>query len=268
MELIQEKKLKHWLDHFYGYGSWQAPIWFVAYEDSGGDLPEEVAERFNYFFDHHGKTKEPTLCNIREMYKNIASRIEGPRAELFNSLFDFRFGSNAVLHGIWKNLIAFVHGYRHKKLPDLLKYQQSSFVTPSSYEAWIQLYPLPSPHNHAWYYAWLDMPAFGFLKSRARYEQHVYQQRMTTLLQNIAAYQPEVMLMYDMRNINMLKKSVQDYFPKAKFKAVKGIKLKIPQHHVTVINKTQLIITTQTPALHHNRIETGFEWGELGKMLR
>jgi hypothetical protein len=73
--------------------------------------------------------------------------------------------------------------------------------------------------------------------------------------------------MYDMENINLLKQSVQDFFPQAKFKAVKAVKQQIPQHHTADVNGTKLIITTQIPALRHNRKETGFDWQELGRCL-
>src|SRR6185503_14698655 len=127
-------------------------------------------------------------------------------------------------------------------------------------EALIQLYPLPSPHNHAWYYSWLDLPQFGILKSRTHYQEQVYPSRIRTILSNVIAYKPEVVLMYGMDNINGLKKSVQEFFPIAKFKQVKAIARQIPQHHRANLDGTAMIITTQIPALRHNRIETGFDW--------
>jgi hypothetical protein len=265
--LIKDRPLKHWMDNFYGYGSWQARVWFVAYEESGGDFPEEVSERLNYFSNVHASSTTATLCNVRELYKHVAAELEGTRGELFKNLFDYRFGPNAIIHGIWKNLIAFVHGYKGEKLPDLLYYQQNNFAMDPSHEALINLYPLPSPHNHAWYYSWLDLPDFHFLKRRSSYESHVYKSRISKILQNIDRYKPEVVLMYDMNNINMLKQSVQEFFPAAKFSMVKAIKQRIPQHHRADFNGTTLLITTQTPALKHNRIETGFDWEELGKTV-
>lgn len=157
--LIEEKPLKHWIDHFYGYGSWHAPIWFTAHEDGGGDLPEEVAEKLTYFFQKQ-TIKEPTLCNIRELYRNSTVRWHGPKADLFANLFDYRFGANAQLSAVWKNLIGFAHGYMGEPLTDLLEYQKTSFTTQR--EALIKLYPLPSPHNHAWYYSWLDCHSLDF----------------------------------------------------------------------------------------------------------
>jgi hypothetical protein len=266
--LIEEKALKHWIDHFYGYGSWHAKIWFVAYEDGGGELPEEVAEKLTYF------KKLPTsadgvLCDIRELYQHVTYRDTGTKASWFTNHYDYRFGPNAQQSSVWKNLTAFVHGYKDEKLPDLLTYQQHTFASSASLrEALIQFYPLPSPHNHAWYYSWLHMPALDFLKSRALYEEQVYPARINTLLTNIRTYKPEVVLMYGMNTINALKKSVQEFFPAAQFKMVKAVKQQIPQYHRADFNGTTLLITTQIPTLRHNRVETGFDWQELGKSVR
>jgi hypothetical protein len=263
--LIKEKPLAHWIDTFYGYGSWQARFWFVGFEESGGDAPEEVAEKINYLYAT--QTTGPTLCDIRELYKQVAFRIEGPRAEKFATFYDHRFGPLATLHGMWKNLIAFVHGYQNQDLPDLLTYQQNSFASPKGKsEALIQLYPLPA-HNHAWYYAWLDMPELPFLKSRSLYRDRLYPTRIQTILKNMRTHKPELVLMYGMENINELKKSIHQFFPSATFKMVKAIKQYIPQHHQADINGTTLLLTTQIPALRHNRIETGFDWYALGKLI-
>jgi hypothetical protein len=179
-------------------------------------------------------------------------------------LREYRFGEQSIPHGVWKNLIAFVHGYRNKTVPDVLAYQKNTFATAADRnEALISLYPLPSPHNHAWYYSWLDMPQLGFLKSRSLYEEFMFEKRIGTIVENIHAYKPEVVIMYGMNNINNLKKSF-----KTEFKLFKATKKEIPQHHRTDIGKTRVIITTQVPALRHNRIETGFDWEEFGKLVR
>ena len=270
--LIEEKALKHWIDNFYGYGSWNAKFWFIGYEESGGDLPEEVAEKINYFLRVHASAEAGPLCDIRELYRHVAPPSRNPssrEAPLFSNRYEYRFDSGAVQHGIWKNLIAFVHGYRNEELPDLLAYQKHTFASTSAHnEALIPLYPLPSPHNHAWYYSWLDLPQLGFLKSRNLYQEHVYQRRINSILSNINTYKPEVVLMYGMDNINTLKKSVQEIFPDAKFKMIKATKQQIPQHHQANLDGTTMLITTQIPALRHNRIETGFDWEEFGKRVR
>jgi hypothetical protein len=188
---------------------------------------------------------------------------------LFTNRHEYRFDKNAIQHGVWKNLIAFVHGYSNEKLPDMLAYQKNYFVSPAAQrEALIPLYPLPSPHNHAWYYSWLDMPQLPFLKSRTLYQDHVFQNRIYTILSNISTYKPEVVLMYGMNNILSLKKSVQEFFEDAKFKMIKAVKQQTPQHHRADINGTTVLITTQIPALRHNRVETGFDWREFGKLIQ
>jgi len=272
---IDEKFLKHWIDNFYGYGSWHAGLWFIAYEEGGGEVPEEVADRLNYFHSVPAQT-DGVLCDIRELYRHVApstgsgaARVQGPKASLFTNHYEYRFGANAKQNGVWKNLIAFVHGYRHEELPDLLAYQQHSFISPSAHsEALIRLYPLPAPHSHAWYYNWLDLPQLGFLKSRTLYQEHVYRHRIHTILSNIGTYKPEVVLMYGMDNINRLKASIQEFFSGAKFKMIKATKRQIPQHHRVDLHGTTILITTQLPALRHHRIETGFDWEEFGKRVK
>lgn len=111
--LIDEKPLQHWLHNFYGYGSWNARVWFVSYEEPGGDLPEEVAEKLNYFYKSHPGSGA-TLCDIRELYQEIAYRNDGPKAGLFKNLHEQRFGKKALLNSVWRNLISFVHGYQGK----------------------------------------------------------------------------------------------------------------------------------------------------------
>lgn len=95
---------------------------------------------------------------------------------------------------------------------------------------------------------------------------------MHSILSNIHVFKPEVVLMFGLDNINKLKNSVQDFFDGAKFKMIKAttpiaIGSQIPQHHRADLNGTTMLITTQIPALRHNRIETGFDWEEFGKRV-
>lgn len=266
--IIEEKAIKHWIDNFYGYGSWQAPFWFIGFEESGGEVPEEVADKLNYFGRVHS-SNDNALCDIRELYRHVGVQSDDSKKGLFSNRYQYRFDGQAIQHGVWKNLIAFIHGYKGEPLPDLLAFQQHSFLSPSkNNEALIQLYPLPSPHNHAWYYSWLDMPQLGFLKRRTLYQEHLYERRMQHILSNINTYKPQVVLMYGMENINALKKTIQAFFQDAKFKMVKATKLQIPQHHRVDFHGVTMLLTTQIPALRHNRIETGFDWEEFGKRVK
>ena len=90
---------------------------------------------------------------------------------------------------------------------------------------------------------------------------------MNAILAKMQTHKPEVVVMYGMDNINLLKQSVQEFFQDAKFKMIKAIKQQIPQHHKADLGGTTLIITTQIPALRHNRIESGFDWDEFGKTV-
>lgn len=267
--LIDETALAHWINHFYGYGSWHARTWFVAKEDTGGDLPEEVAEKINYFYRTHPPGSAQELCSLREFYKHMSFIADGPKAGLYSNLYDFRFGNRAMQSSIWKNLISFSRGYRHEPLPDLLDYQKNLLARSSlKNEALLRLYPLPAANHHAWYYSWLGLPQLTFLKSREQYEGHVYEKRINTFLQNIKTYNPEVVVMYGMNNINTLKQSFQEFFSEVRFKSAKAVKQFIPQHHSGKVGSTTLVITTQLPTLRHHRVETGFDWEAFGKAVR
>jgi hypothetical protein len=265
--LITEQKLNHWLHNFYGYGSWQARFWFIGYDEPGGDVPEEVADKFNYFYSTHRGT-EARLCDIRKLYKHVKVTPENTKAHLFANRFEYRFGKAAIQSTVWKNLTAFVHGYDHKPVPDSLLYQQKNFAVPDlKTEALLSFYPLPGSHTHAWHYNWLSLTNCDFLRSQLQYEEYVYLQRIQTIFSKISNHKPEVVLMYGMKNISDLKKSVQSIFNDIQFTTGKGIKLEIPQHHYADVNGTRLIITTQIPTLRHNRVETGFDWEEFGKRV-
>jgi len=266
---INEDSLKNWIDNFYGHGSWKAKIWFVSYEEPGADVPEDLVERLSFFDRHQRSLSNDALSNLREFYRSVTYRNDGPRAALFSNHFDYRFGPASIPHGIWKNLIAFAEGYRDQPVLDVLTYQREQFVADSNAaEALIPLYPLPSPHNHAWYYSWIDAPGLAFLKTRTGYEAHMYEKRMRTILEQMKKHRPDIVLMYEMSNINALKDSVKAFFPAASFQLVKATKNVIPQHHRANLDGTTLLITTQVPALRHNRKETGFDWQAVGRMSR
>jgi hypothetical protein len=266
--LIQEQQLTYWVANFYGYGSWKAKFWFVSYEEGGGDSPEEVADRLNYFSEKHPKSAGAELCDIRDLYRNVRFSFDGPKASLYKNLYEYRFDTNASLNTTWKNLISFEHSYLNKKIPGLLAYQTKEFAAQQKKnEALIRLFPLPSPHGHAWYYNWLDLPGVSFLRSRKLYLEYFYDERIKTILYNIKEYKPEVVLMYGMQNIIQLKNSVKAIFPDVNFKMVSAVKRQIPQHHRTQVGNTKLIITTQIPTLRHHRVETGFDWEEFGRTV-
>ena len=265
--LIKEEKLAHWIDNFYGYGTWDSRVWFVAYEEDGGEVPGDVADRVD-FFSSSNQISAPTLCDIREVYRAITYRSETSKTDLFPNRYEYRFGPGAGLSNVWKNLIAFEFGFRNEVAPDFLFYQRNILAAAEhGNEALVKLYPLPGPRSHAWYYAWLETPGIEFLKSRSLYEQALFNKRMEVILSNVEKYKPQLVLMYGMTNINSLKEKIVKWAGTGEFKMIKGTKLEVPQHHRIDLEGTIIVITTQFPALRHNRPETGFNWYDFGRRV-
>src|SRR5690606_6852910 len=267
--LIVQEALRHWIENFYGYGSWQARFWFVAYDEGGGETPEDVAERINYFKAHHPQSGDSELCDIRDLYGKVLLRWEGPKAKAYRTLYDYRFGDHAAPHTIWKHLTALEYAFRGEPQPNFIDYQEHAFAsTTARNEAILKLFPLPAAHHHGWYYSWLQLPGLEFIRSRTTYEERVYPPRIQRILSKIRTCKPELVLFYGMNNINTLKASVQEHFPEAQFTLFKAVKQHTPQYHRADVEGTTLLITTQIPALRHRRVETGFDWEALGKAVR
>ena len=102
--IIEEKSLSHWINNFYGYGSWGARSWIISYEEGGGEIPEEVAEKLAYFYREHPPADRGVLCDIRDLYKHVAVQLDGPKNSLFTNRYEYRFGPNAVQNSVWKNI--------------------------------------------------------------------------------------------------------------------------------------------------------------------
>ena len=98
--LIEKNPLNTGIDNFYGYGSWHARFWFIGYEEGGGEVPEEVADKLNYFHKVHAQA-DGALCDIRELYKYVAVRWDGPKANSLNNLDEYRL-QQCKQHGAWK----------------------------------------------------------------------------------------------------------------------------------------------------------------------
>lgn len=264
--IIEADKLRHWIDCFYGYGTWKARFWFVSYEESGGEVPEDVADRINHFHRALPPGSPDDLCDIREMYRAVRLKLEGSKADVINTRYDYRFGVNAVPSTVLKNLVTFSHAWGNEPTPETFHYQKNLLARPDrSREALLSLLPLPRAHNHAWYYSWLDLPGLDFIRNRKQYVEHLLPKRLERILTNIEAFKPDVVLMYGMDNISLIKESVAAFFPGIRFKTFKAIKHVVPQHHRANLNGTTLLITTQIPALRHNRPETGFDWAEFAR---
>lgn len=65
--MVDPELLKRWCSRFFGYGSWDAPYWFIGLEEGGVDSPEEFQTRLDAW--HNGG--EPSLLDLDLFHKAI-----------------------------------------------------------------------------------------------------------------------------------------------------------------------------------------------------
>lgn len=156
---LDSAKLQHWIDNFYGYGRWDAPVRFIGYEEGGGADYKEVEQKLDYFYNNW-PINPPYLSDIRKLHKHVECDERG-----YSNHYDFRFSNVARKQPqeTWKHLIAFMKGYLSQSFPtnvDILGYQKDTLADDlNHHEALIELYPLPNPKTTKWAYqkkSWVD----------------------------------------------------------------------------------------------------------------
>ena len=208
--LIEATAPKYWIDNFYGYGSWRRQVlvrWLwrtrrrcTRRSSRKAKLLLQCARvRYGLALRHPWIVRSSGIPVGRAASREIYQ----PERPPFWSRCNFTR---------WLEKPHRLCAWIPKRKPSWSAHVSEKLICTSSAPngALIPLFPLPA-HNHAWYYAWLELPQFPFLKSRALYEDYIYSTRINQILKNITVYKPEVVVMCGMDNINLLQKSVQEF---------------------------------------------------------
>jgi len=192
---LNSAKLQHWIDNFYGYGSWDAPVWFIGYEEGGGAY-SEVEDKLNYFYKPGNQNNG--LSDVKNMHHAIPSS-KNPTVNLGN----LYFGSKPKRQPTWARLNKFLEGYHQLPIPQPNKFINAN---PFAKSALIELFPLPhSKVNGKWEYAsnsWVNHSHFTnssgqqWLLNRSSYESNVKQSRVINICNQYNKSNPEVVLCY------------------------------------------------------------------------
>lgn len=250
--------LQHWIDNFYGYGRWDAPVWFIGYEEGGGSDYMEVKQKLDYFYNNW-PINPPYLSDIRDLHENVTSGIPPSRAKNYLNHFEYRFGVKAYKdpQSTWKNPIQFSHGFTQMPLPsdlDILNYQKNVLATKN--EVLVELFPLPSPRKRDWYYGWLGLPN---LHTRHKYEESLFDNRIKYIRSKINITNPKVMVFYGVgskyriRLIEAFQKSNQN---------TNWINCKNEFHYCYTKGQPLIIIIDAAPSSNSKKAK--LDWYDLG----
>jgi len=176
--MLNPSTLNNYIESFFGYGRWTAPLWFVGIEEAGGKMGAEIEQRRTVWAKRGHMELEDALTFYPETGNHRWH------------------GINATLQTTWTQLIRMLLPAQGKSdSPNaILDYQRNWLGSVHGETCLLELFPLPSPTHFTWNYAaWSEIP---WLQSRQAYEQHILDQRIQSLRQRIDHYRPRVLVVF------------------------------------------------------------------------
>ena len=176
--MLPDALLTEYASKFFGFGTWDAKIWFIGIEEAGGSREQDILARLAAW----KQNRKPDLADAPAFYPASGQN-------------DWH-GDNAKPQATWKQLIRILLVARGRRDTDdgILEYQRFQFGSVAGRECLAELLPLPSPGSSAWNYRqWSNVP---WLQSRCLYQNHLVLQRALGLQQKLEAHHPKVVIFY------------------------------------------------------------------------
>jgi hypothetical protein len=170
--------LEAYINRFFGYGCWTAPIWFVGMEEGGCDTLEEFERRLTIWIQRG--------CQELE---------DGPSYHQALGLTR-HFGRGAKLQATWEKLLR-IYLARHDLPCDteaVRSFQAERYGKTDCGFASLELFPLPSTSTAIWFYR--SVRAVPYLINREVYKYYVYPRRAEELKRRIAIHTPQTVVIY------------------------------------------------------------------------
>ena len=201
---LDDALLEEFMTGFYGYGDWDAKVWFVGMEEGGGKDIAEIDKRLRTW-EQLGKNELVDVC----VYLSTIGVAK---------FFDL---NKPVLQRTWGNLIRLLLSLQDK-LPlnsnSIKGYQASEWGRSSGETCLIELYPLPSPSTRDWKYAeWSSLPC---LVNRTVYHYSLFKERADFIRLKIETHKPSKVIFYGSVYNNLWEGVIR-----GKFAAVESLKL-------------------------------------------
>jgi hypothetical protein len=176
--MLDDTLLDTFAHTFYGYGSYNAPFWFIGMEEGGGGAEAEIARRIAVW-DARGQQELEDLAEYH-------FAINVPRY----------FEAAAPLQPTWSKLIRLLLSAQRGTLGDstIRAYQRGEWGRTNNETCLIELLPLPSPSTDHWLYA--ECSALPYLSTRDGYREEVGAWRGEHIRSRIAEHQPHAVIFY------------------------------------------------------------------------
>lgn len=173
--MLDPRLLDDFMLRFFGYGSWDAKLWFIGMEEGGGTSLEEIEKRLASW----DRTDE--LADLRAFHAGIGERRW--------------FSDRPKIQSTWGKLIRIALAAQGKPTDteSVRHYQQNHLGRRGGAEALIELMPLPSPSTADWLYASAGIPSIA---TRDGYRDTTRPARIAAIRQRIGKHRPEAVVFY------------------------------------------------------------------------
>ena len=177
-QLLDLELLAAFKSRFFGYGSFEAPLWFVGLEEGAGNTFDEISARLQVW-----NTRGQRALEDARGYTIGFGRTE-------------YFVDPVQLSRTWAGLIRVQYATEGQFIPStemVRERQQHCWGRFDSKACLLELGPLPSPGMTQWHYdRWTGDPAYG----RPAYRRAVFPQRIAKLRNLVTAHRPRVVVFY------------------------------------------------------------------------
>lgn len=180
--MLDENLISQFAAKFFGYGTFDAPVWFVGMEEGGGNDIEQVAKRLAVW-------KERGCLDLEDL-------------EQYHRDFGvskFWKQKNPPTQPTWNKLIRLLLAAKSNTASDISltavkEYQREQLGKVGGTTCLLELLPLPSPSKKDWWYReWSEHPQ---LRSRKAYEDWLIADRIHSIRSRIHEHQPAAVIFY------------------------------------------------------------------------
>lgn len=179
--MIDNQTLSDFSRGFYGYGTYDAPFWFVGMEEGGGNSERDISARLQAWIARGCRELE----DVAEYHQAIG--------------ITKHWTEVPVLQPTWARLIRIVLSYRvgTTSTEQVREYQRSRLGRPNGETCLIELLPLPSPGTNRWLYG--DLSSVPELQARETYVRSFSAWRAEHIRSRLSEHKPAFVIFYGMK---------------------------------------------------------------------